>query len=717
MLSRVEFYNYCQFAEAAFDFTPGVNIIVGPNGSGKSTIMNGIYGIITGDWSRASSSGKQKNEDNIYWHATEKARSGGRLTLSNQWVMERNIRPNSRKLVIPGVEKPVIKDGEIDDKFFELFGLSSQVLRDFVIVAQEGVKNVLTMTPQDRLKMFIKAFQLDRFEDIYNALDKESSSDRTILAETRPDITVLQAQFDKVKVERDQFLAQPPVVIPQVNPDVLGAIVFAYNTRNTSFNKVNQYKSELDACENALKTITKVVGDMQAEVKGMEDYIAANKDEITGYAASLSQHDKAKSVTDVINIDRLSLNRETEQHNVLTLNSPLPPSGPPRAKLEENLAKAREKVTTLYGPAKLSADIRKLGTAVCPTCQQAIAGVVNPQAEEAWEKAKQEVKTLELEVGAWFMHDKKVLQHSNDLKNSEDRKLMLLEKIRKGEESLKVGNLIVLEEGAASAFRVAVDAFKKMEFDLQSKRTTLQVAESGKVKEQEGVNEAHKRWATALEEYRKLPNASEANNAEAQLNNYRRAQEEDLRRKEAAVHIERAFNDANQALKTAQEYLDSRARRQSWVDRSNILREAFHRNNVPRQVLGRKVQKLGSAVIDFLSNFAVPFIPSFTDDMDILCNFNDGKVMPVSRLSPGQKVALALSYRLAQHKGIAPKVDFICLDEPADGLDKNNRQRLNLMLPTLRTISHQNNIQFILITHDEIPEGIVDNVIRLREQV
>lgn len=717
MLRRAEFYNYCQFAEAAFDFTPGVNIIVGPNGSGKSTIMNGIYGIITGDWSRSSSSGKQKNEDNIFWHAAEKARAGGRLFLSNDWVMERNIQPNSRKLVIPGVEKPITKDGDIEGKFFELFGISSQVLRDFVIVAQEGVKNVLTMTPQDRLKMFIKAFQLDRFEDIYNALDKESSSDRVILAETRPDIAVLQAQYDKTKNERDEFLAQPPVDIPQINPDELGAIVHSYNSRNSLFGKVGQYKSELDACENALKTITKVVADMQTEVKNVEDYIAANKDEVSNYAASLVTHDKAKTITELVNIDRRDLNIENDHFRLLVSSTPLPPAELSRPELEAQLVAARDKVTSLYGPAKLSADIRKLGTAVCPTCKQAIANAINPQAEKEWEEAKHTVRGLEGAIGSWLVHEKKVLQHANDLKTSEDRRLALAAKIKKGEEALKIENLVVLEEGAAAAFRAAVDAFKKVEFDLQSKRTTLQVAENGKIKEQEGVNEAHKRWAAALEEYRKLPNAAEANNAEAQLNSFRRAQSEDLRRKEAAVHIERAFNDADQALKTAQEYLDSRARRQSWVDRSNILREAFHRNNVPRQVLARKVQKLGSAVIDFLSNFAVPFVPSFTDDMDIICSFNDGKVMPVSRLSPGQKVALALSYRLAQHKGIAPKVDFICLDEPADGLDKNNRQRLNLMLPTLRTISHQNNIQFILITHDEIPEGIVDNVIRLREQV
>ena len=131
--------------------------------------------------------------------------------------------------------------------------------------------------------------------------------------------------------------------------------------------------------------------------------------------------------------------------------------------------------------------------------------------------------------------------------------------------------------------------------------------------------------------------------------------------------------------------------------------------------LAKKLQGLQTATLDYLSNFSVPFTPVFTDDMDISCRFNDGKVMRVSRLSPGQKVALALSFRLAQHKAIAKNVDFLCLDEPSDGLDKNNRQRLNLMLPTLRAISQQNNVQFILITHDEIPEGIVDNVIKLRD--
>ncbi len=109
MIKQADFYNYCQFSQRSFEFTSGVNVIVGPNGSGKSTIMNGIYGVITGDWSR-SSTDKQKNEDNVFWHAKEGERAGGRVTFTNGWVMERNILPNSRKLVIPGREKAITKE-------------------------------------------------------------------------------------------------------------------------------------------------------------------------------------------------------------------------------------------------------------------------------------------------------------------------------------------------------------------------------------------------------------------------------------------------------------------------------------------------------------------------------------------------------------------------------------------------------------------------------
>lgn len=717
MLSRVEFYNYCQFSEAAFDFTPGVNIIVGPNGSGKSTIMNGIYGIITGDWSRSSSAGKQKNEENIFWHAGKDDRAGGRLTLSNQWVMERNIRPNSRKLIIPGVEKPITKDGDIDSRFFDLFGMSPQVIRDFVLVAQEGVKDILTITPQERLKMLIKAFQLERFEEIYEALDKESSSDRTILSEVRPDISGLQAQYEKTKADLEQFRSLPPVQIPAVNPDALSKVIFGYNSRDTVGNRVTQFRAELDSCQNALTTITKVVADMEVEVRGVEEYLRTNKPEIDQFAASIASHDKAKLLFDAIAGDKRSLNIEEEHFRNLMSSTPLPMAGPTKAELEAQLATARTSVTELYGAAKLSQDIRKLGSTVCPTCRQAIAGVINPDAEKKYADAQDLVKRLEYSINDHLLHEKKVSRHKEDIGASEGKQRMFRERIAANEQIIQQHGLAVLKEETLNAFKNAVDVFRRVEFGLQSKQTTLQVAINGKNKESEGVNEAHQRWAAALEEFRTLPTAAQATNAEAELNSYRRAQEEDIRRKEAGAHIERAFNDADQALKQAQEYLDSRARRQVWVERSTVLREAFHRNNVPRRVLAKKLQGLEAATVDFLNNFAVPFVPSFTDDTDIICKFHDGKSMPVARLSPGQKVALALSYRLAQHKVIAPRVDFIGLDEPADGLDKNNRQRLNLMLPTLRQISQQSNVQFILITHDEIPEGIVDNVIRLREQV
>ena len=69
MISDVRLQNFRSYADATFEFEPGVNIVVGPNASGKTNLLEAILVLCRGS--------SYRGNDQLLAHGSEWARVDG----------------------------------------------------------------------------------------------------------------------------------------------------------------------------------------------------------------------------------------------------------------------------------------------------------------------------------------------------------------------------------------------------------------------------------------------------------------------------------------------------------------------------------------------------------------------------------------------------------------------------------------------------------------
>lgn len=719
MIERLKFKNFCNFREAEFAFTPGVNVIVGPNGSGKSTILNGIAGLLAGDFSRTGR-GKQPAENSVHAHATgEKDRCGveGTFTVpAGRWTVERNIKPSSRKIVLHD-NRTLRKDGEIAECLKGAWGVSQEVLLKYVIVEQLALCDIVTMGAQDRLKAIAAAFQLEHYERVWDALDKETKLDRQVLAEPRPDVDQLAAAREAADREWQALELQPAPAPPiGINEGLLQGAVDLFRRRGELAEALRQAAEWRRKCQNAHHAAVTMHDNTQADYNARRQKQHGAAAEIAEWREQLRLWDEWSGTQTLVG--NLLGRVETLRRQLADSQPPpAPGTAEDRATLVDDAQKHQVQANALWPRVQLIRELRQAGKAMCKTCGQSVSSILgDADSERIYEESFQAAERLSLALQPYLKHDA-------DLASWKKGQANLAGQLQKAEQDLQQqggGNTarpeaLWIEHDLVQTFRDAVGQFDRESLDLNRLSDTLVTMAKAVVTAAADEAEAQQKEVKAMAAHAEVPTEGSYHAAVRMLDEAQKA------RTALAVHEEklrsarRRVDDAAAALAAAADYLEQRRSREEWVRRADLLRPAFHRDGVPKKVLARRMQQLQALVAGFLRHFAVAFTPEWTDDMDVLCRFHDGKVLPASRLSVGQTSALALSMRLAIHRAVAPGVDFLCLDEPAAGLDKANRTALNRMLTTaMRSIAASENVQFVVVTHDDFPEGAVDNVIRLQ---
>jgi len=149
------------------------------------------------------------------------------------------------------------------------------------------------------------------------------------------------------------------------------------------------------------------------------------------------------------------------------------------------------------------------------------------------------------------------------------------------------------------------------------------------------------------------------------------------------------------------------------------VRRWFHPTVGPAIVINSLLQDLSDAVNKFLRVFDAEYYVA--PDMEETCfvyAYVDGRTMseplpPVSELSGGQKVQLAIAFRLAVYCMFARKVGFMTLDEPTIWLDESGVQNFCRLLDTLRGMATQMGLQILISTHEQQVKTSVDSLIEL----
>lgn len=173
----------------------------------------------------------------------------------------------------------------------------------------------------------------------------------------------------------------------------------------------------------------------------------------------------------------------------------------------------------------------------------------------------------------------------------------------------------------------------------------------------------------------------------------------DIRRLEASMAREKAQRQAVQVLED--------------------VRGFFHHTQGPTMVVARVLEDITGGVNEFLGYFNAPFtvMPDLAE-MTFRIIWIDGRQAPETPplakvLSGGQKVALALSFRLAAYFMFSSRLGFMTLDEPTNHLDEDNVANFGHLMDKLRNLARETTLQILISTHARSIVSSLDYVIDL----
>jgi len=144
------------------------------------------------------------------------------------------------------------------------------------------------------------------------------------------------------------------------------------------------------------------------------------------------------------------------------------------------------------------------------------------------------------------------------------------------------------------------------------------------------------------------------------------------------------------------------------------VRDWLHYSNGPHKLAMRVMDALTDDTNKFLSQMDSPFsVQLDPETLGYLFDMNDGSVtgQPADALSGGQKVVLAVAFRLASYCMFAGKYGLMALDEPTAYLDDANVGNFCVLLESVKATAAEMDLQILISTHERAVLPYMDSVL------
>lgn len=151
--------------------------------------------------------------------------------------------------------------------------------------------------------------------------------------------------------------------------------------------------------------------------------------------------------------------------------------------------------------------------------------------------------------------------------------------------------------------------------------------------------------------------------------------------------------------------------KQAWITRMENAKALLAA--APRFVAQHNLQLLERGTNEILDILDAGFHIQADEGLSFTARFRNNVVSPATRLSGGQKVSLALSFRIAVNAMFASTVGLLALDEPTAYLDKQRVRALAPVLQRLQSLTASRGLQCIIVTHEEELSSLFESVIAL----
>jgi len=158
---------------------------------------------------------------------------------------------------------------------------------------------------------------------------------------------------------------------------------------------------------------------------------------------------------------------------------------------------------------------------------------------------------------------------------------------------------------------------------------------------------------------------------------------------------------------------------QQKVDVLKRVRDGLHYRELPRIMSQNVMRDLTACVNSYLDQFNAPFVVEAEEEgFGFRCCFTDGRTMPdphpdASLLSGGQKVALAIAFRMAIYMTFGGELGLLSLDEPTAYLDEASIGHLGELLEKVGAVARNKGLQILMATHEKAIMPFLDTKIDL----
>jgi energy-coupling factor transporter ATP-binding protein EcfA2 len=712
-LERLFLRNWCKAHSRDIVFEPGMNALLGPNGSGKSNTLNAVVFALTGDYSRNAGT----KAENIH-QLDAKGPASVRLVFTHnnmRFDVTRGLRDVTTVMTVSdlnGVQIEAVRaESKVTKRLTELLRVNVDILSGYVFVGQGKMFEPFdtAITPAARMVAFQQLFGLDRLEALWVALG-------------------------------EQLAGLPIIVIPDMQPyldeamqagqavqSAAQALAALEDMRNWVYagDPDKQLIDEAHATASLTAVITQTQGRHASAVANFaatrHDYQTATLQAVTlttGLLAVTADLPRAKQILDAAaaaaataDACTQAIARAAAVQSEHAAHMALRPTELPAGSLTaENL---RSRILALDLAIAVDNDqLMRMGTgSTCPTCGQAIGEAILAQLEQAASRIADNTLALEnsrrhlavrdgfdLRMAAWVAASERLSAAVGEASQRAAEASARLLALNADQSQVAWA---VLQQETASTLQRAYDQvcgrLRPLQNSLKQQRDQIRISRTHLRQIQARVNAAPSAAAVAAAELRLATTMARSREYAAACETHGLTA---CRHKNAEAQLARC----NELVLMATQ---GQAVRKTLED----LRAVLHRDNLPKALLQQRLVSIGRDTNTALELFGAPFrLTPREDRLSYRGVFFDGCEQPIERLSGGEKVLVALAFRIAVNARFASDLGLLCLDEPTVYLDADNVRCLEPALARLRQHAQATGLQCVLITHEDVGQ-LFDHVI------
>lgn len=736
-LKRIELTNFRQHKKLDVDFEGNMIAVLGRNGSGKSNLIGGIQYALTGEqpgFTKADLTTWGEKEGSVKLIFT----AGSNNT---EFVIVRKTNGD----VTLKVDGETIKQArKVEEALREKAGLDKDLIKQIVFVPQKGIDSILFDDPKNREVAFQRLIGIGNASKIYESLrteiaayDKPQGFDEAIARAK----TQLSEQSEIAKICRETLQRYDSAIKQLPSKEMLEGEVDHLAGAQAAIEELVSVAKRLESAQEAHERALKALGEVGSVSEVREDELrksidrdndiirflsrlkelseAAYAAKKEGDAAIKEAEDVLAQYTTKIEDDRAEVKRlngeqaaaEAESRSLYNMmreassDGTCPLCGAPAT--QEDISKhvqekfdkieaARKEVTEKSMKATMALDKRE--------AEESAAMRKIDRARTKYEAAKaalQNAKDKNVEGVEIDMVSFEVIYKGNvpaDLPKIEAR---LAENRRELAAALSVQDAAKTARDNVARYAAQVDML------VQSKQAAAKrVADMG-IDPDTVESDASERCRKAT--------AKARTNLDA-YNGILRDMAAEKGRLEAAdktIESTKKFIEDLVAKKELEDKVKVK------VDTLKRVRDWFHYREGPRIMSQNVMRDLTACVNSYLDQFNAPFIVEAEEEgFGFRCRFIDGRTMPeqlpdASLLSGGQKVALAIAFRMAIYMCFGGELGLLSLDEPTAYLDEASIEHLGELLQKVGEVARNKGLQILMATHEKAIMPFLDTKIDL----